>query len=570
MKIAFLCLNLVDTLRRAEAFIQNCPSDDFTIVIIREWHDRDLRPSVRYQIPFSNVSYIEDTCFDAADFDLVLPNNDKACDFLFSTVYSGQLPNLSNKVVFNRVASNFGEFDMLRSNVDSNTHFADNDYVMLKPANSSGGFSELNLCYNKRRFNEVEPYNTSDFIIQEFVDSSDIILLSFVSNGTDLVLYDVVEQEFKQSKNLNIFTSFIKSNLYLRDVYAALIEKTRRFFKFAGYTEFKGFFGIQFLQHNGKMYPIDCNLRTGPLAMELELRGILDTRMYKAMPFFFGDNQCKMYLEEPQNYQSYICYAEENGKLTTSRNFTPNHETRIAITNDKTSGTFRSDYTMYVEDARFNSSLDSGKWTFNSSVAARFEQEALLHIPDYLRVIDLCVTEISNTYDKTAYILDVGSAIGKTVDTLYSAGFINVYGTEKSIDMIDMSAHRDRIIHTAECPPSPNGQGWDCVLVNWTAHFIPMRSTFIRNIRKQLGGASKLILTDKMTATDAEISEYYNFKLGMGLSPEQIDAKSKSLEGVLIPMPFKWYEATLLELGAKNITILNKRFMFYTIQCEFE
>jgi predicted ATP-grasp superfamily ATP-dependent carboligase len=206
MKIAFLCLNLVDAFRRAEAFIKNCPDDEFTIVITREEHDKVHRPEARYIIPYPNVTYIEDKDFISTDFDLTLTNNDKACTLLFDRVYSGKLPNLSDKVKFNILAQKFGEFDMLRSNAPGDRYqFAPEDDVMLKPSNSSGGFSEIKLCYNKRKFKEVKGYGpfTDRFIIQEYVDSNDILLLSFISNGVDLVLYDVVEQEFRQS-NLHL------------------------------------------------------------------------------------------------------------------------------------------------------------------------------------------------------------------------------------------------------------------------------------------------------------------------------------------------------------------------------
>ena len=353
MKIAFLCLNLVDTLRRAEAFIKNEPHHDFTIVIVREDHDREARPPKVYSIPYPNVDYIEDAEFVSDNFDLVLPNNDKACKLLFSEVYGGQLPNLSDKVIFQRMLESFGKFDLLETSVDKQSPpFADDSLVIAKPANSSGGYSSSRLCYNKRRFFEVQHFFGDDsFLIQEYRDSNDILLLSFASNGGDLVLYDIVEQEFGQSKNLNIFTSFMKSNLYLRDGHQELIEKTREFFNFCGFGKFKGFFGVQFLRHDGKFFPIDCNLRTGPLAMEIELRNLLDTRMYKAIPFFLGSAECKEYLENPTAYEAYLCYAEENGHLTTAKPFTPNTNSRIQISSDKTSGTFRKDYTMFIERA---------------------------------------------------------------------------------------------------------------------------------------------------------------------------------------------------------------------------
>lgn len=348
MKIAFLCLNLVDAIRRAEAFIKNSQDHSFTIVLVREWHDKESRPPRAYSIPYQNVDYIEDRDFDPDVFDLVLVNNDKAFKMLIKEVYNGKLVDLSDKSVFQEKLLEFGGFDLIPTNVEGYT-FADDEIVFAKPRNSSGGYSELDICYNPRKYSEVKHLDQDKFIIQKYFDSPQILLLSFVNNGEHLVLYDVVEQEFMQSENKNVFTSYIKSDLYLREQFDGLVQKLRGFFAFCNFQAFKGFFGVQFLIYNGKFYPIDCNLRTGPLAMEIELRDLLDTRMYKSIPFFFGDQACKEYLENPSNYESYTCYAEKDGKLTTSRQFIPNFEERIQIFGNKTSGTFRSDYEMFIE-----------------------------------------------------------------------------------------------------------------------------------------------------------------------------------------------------------------------------
>ena len=350
-KIAFLVLNQKDQVRRCEAFIKNSLEHEYTIVFLKEeWEIRiGKKFELSYEIPIGNVRYIHAEEFKNEDYDLVLPNSDKVIDFLISCRYHG-LINANNKRTFQEKVNTFGKFDFLRTNLTD--QFNNDELVMMKPSISSGGYSSNPLCYNQRRFEEVKEFSEdSEFLIQEFVPSFDILLLSFACNGKDFVLYDVVEQEFRPSSAGNIFTSYIQSNLGLKDQVEVkeLISKTIEFSDFIGYKNFVGFFGVQFLVKDGKFFPIDCNLRTGPVAMELEFRNIADTRMYKAIPFFFGDQKCKSYLEAPEDYQRYRCYAEVDGKPTTDRHFTPNLNGRVSISNDKTSGTFRSDFAMYIE-----------------------------------------------------------------------------------------------------------------------------------------------------------------------------------------------------------------------------
>lgn len=352
IKIAFLVLNQRDNIRRCEAFIRNYLDAEYSIVFLKEEWEKHLNKELElsYKIPIGNVRYLQVEEFKSEEYQLVLPNTDKVMDFLLSVRYPGMI-NANDKCIFQRKVDEFGKFDRIRSNVSGDS-FVDGDSVMMKPRISSGGYSSNPLCYNKRRFDEVKEFaEDSEYLIQEYIESYDILLLSFASNGKVLSLYDIVEQEFQPSRAGNIFTSYIQSNLALREKpeVAELIAKTREFFEFIEYQNFVGFFGIQFISKDGKFIPIDCNLRTGPVAMELEFRKIADTRMYKAIPFFFGDKQCQEYLENPATYERYRCYAEANGKPITTKKFNPNFDGRVCISTAKTSGTFRRDYEMYIE-----------------------------------------------------------------------------------------------------------------------------------------------------------------------------------------------------------------------------
>ena len=349
MKVAFLILNQRDQIRRCEAYIRNNLDLEYDLVFVQEdWEkEQNLPFAPCHTIDLPNVSYIPETEYKNENYCLVLINSDKTMPFLIEHMYPGMV-NINDKVVAQSLINDFGKFDFIRSNLTD--EFDDEDWVFVKPRISSGGFSTNPLCYNKRQYKEVKHFaNDGRHLIQESVDTYDILLLSFVNNGKDLVLFEIVEQEFRPSSIGNVFTSYLQSNLALRDEYADLIATTKEFFHFIGYTNYKGFFGVQFLRKDGKLIPIDFNLRNGPVAMELEFRKLMDTRMYKAIPFFFGNENSKEYLENPRNYERYRCYAEIDGKPVTDFKFTPNYEGRVKISSGKTSGTFREDYDMYVE-----------------------------------------------------------------------------------------------------------------------------------------------------------------------------------------------------------------------------
>lgn len=52
-----------------------------------------------------------------------------------------------------------------------------------------------------------------------------------------------------------------------------------------------------------------------------------------------------------------------------------------------------------------------GQWKFDGSVAETFYEHAKKHIPDYEKVIELCVDVARRRLPSDAKILDVGSAV---------------------------------------------------------------------------------------------------------------------------------------------------------------
>ena len=201
-------------------------------------------------------------------------------------------------------------------------------------------------------------------------------------------------------------------------------------------------------------------------------------------------------------------------------------------------------------------------WTFDDSVANRFQDEALKHIPDYERVINLCQQYVSQVFSKKDIkILDVGSALGYTMGKFIEDGYTNVYGVESSESMIRGSKYPSRTILRNSFPED----WWNVVLANWTLHFIQDRKKYIQDVYNNLTDGGVFILSDKMSHIQETENLYYLFKFNNGVSREEIIKKKFALKGILVSKPLTWYLETLNEVGFEDIQVINTNLMFHTI-----
>lgn len=203
-------------------------------------------------------------------------------------------------------------------------------------------------------------------------------------------------------------------------------------------------------------------------------------------------------------------------------------------------------------------------WEFDDVVAKRFQQEAITNIPDYERVIDMCLAIANHRHDKDSTIVDVGSALGYTIEKFNNDGYSDVYGVESSQAMRAASKYSSFVKLSDTFP------NWraEFVMANWTLHFVNERKQYIQDIHNALIDGGTFVLTDKTTQTDDVKELYYNFKRSNGITDEYIYEKEQKLKGYMNLMSVEWYIDTLDEIGFKNIQIINARFGFVTFYCE--
>jgi len=202
-------------------------------------------------------------------------------------------------------------------------------------------------------------------------------------------------------------------------------------------------------------------------------------------------------------------------------------------------------------------------WQFDKSVADRFNQEAQQHIPDYDRVIDMCL-DIARTkgFSPEINVIDVGSATGNTVDKFLKAGYVYTYGVEASESMIAQSLHKDRIFLSDKFPKMP----CEFVMANWTLHFVKQRKEYIQDIYNNMTGGV-FVLSDKTYQSEITKKLYYQWKLDNGVDVLYILHKETQLAGVLDTLDVDWYIKTLKETGF-SVEVINSRFGFVTFYCE--
>ena len=206
---------------------------------------------------------------------------------------------------------------------------------------------------------------------------------------------------------------------------------------------------------------------------------------------------------------------------------------------------------------------DSGQWRFDADIAQKFDFIARREIPDYQRVIDLCIRIVQKSHQQQPKIIDVGSALGYTLEKLSNAGYHNIYGVESSAHMISKSFKKASLIHSQTFPVE---QGpFNYVLANWVLHFIAEREQYLQSIKNTLAPGGTLILTEKVSSSDCIHELYYDFKRANGVTEEEIQAKRRQLEGVLVTYPLSWYLDTLNQLGFENIEVINANTVFVTI-----
>jgi trans-aconitate methyltransferase len=200
-------------------------------------------------------------------------------------------------------------------------------------------------------------------------------------------------------------------------------------------------------------------------------------------------------------------------------------------------------------------------WTFDSTVAEDFSSHAKKHIPGYDRVIDKAVSLCCHMLDKNASIIDVGCAIGETLERLHQNGFTNLHGVDNSEAMLLKANPNIASLILSEKLPDIR---YDAVLLNWTLHFIKDKRSYLDSVYENLYDGGFLIVSDKTSNDSPYLQLYHEFKQNQGVSQQEINDKAKSLIGKMFINDQHWYNSALIGAGFRNISIIDADWCFTT------
>lgn len=212
------------------------------------------------------------------------------------------------------------------------------------------------------------------------------------------------------------------------------------------------------------------------------------------------------------------------------------------------------------------------KWEFDESVTACFDDMLRRSIPQY-DVMRRAVYALGQRYvqNKTA-IIDLGCSRGEAL-----APYMRKFGSQNRYTGIEVSepmlrASRERfagMIDNGLCVIQDMDLRKDfpldapsLVLSVFTLQFIPInyRQMIIQRTYDALLKGGAMIVVEKILGADEKIDgvlvdEYHKMKMDNGYSREEVDRKSLSLEGVLVPMPARWNEDMLRSAGFKTVDV---------------
>lgn len=215
--------------------------------------------------------------------------------------------------------------------------------------------------------------------------------------------------------------------------------------------------------------------------------------------------------------------------------------------------------------------MPTGKWEFDEEVTGCFDEMLERSIPAYADMRDL-VTRIGKNFVKPkTSIIDLGCSTGEAI-----APFIRSHGCQNDYRLYDVSEpmleETRRRYESWIKEGVVNVESFDirnglpehtdaCLILSvLTLQFTPIeyRQKIISSIYKSLEPGGALILVEKVLGDNSGldelfVGEYYKIKAENAYTQEQIAAKRKSLEGVLVPITAEWNEQMLRKAGFGSV-----------------
>ena len=212
------------------------------------------------------------------------------------------------------------------------------------------------------------------------------------------------------------------------------------------------------------------------------------------------------------------------------------------------------------------------QWTFGKDIASKFDSHIEKSIPMYKDTHWLC-TEISNFFIKeNCVVYDLGCSTGTYLKSLAShhksKKQVTFYGVDVEKQMINFAKKKNyskNIKYLYKDITKLKMKKNDFTISFFTIQFLQQkyRQTVINKIYKNLNWGGAFFFAEKVRSYDARNQDmmneiYKEWKLSNGFTYKEINAKTKSLKGVLDPFSTKGNNEMLERAGFSDISSVAK------------
>ncbi len=208
------------------------------------------------------------------------------------------------------------------------------------------------------------------------------------------------------------------------------------------------------------------------------------------------------------------------------------------------------------------------KWAFDAGVADVFDDMLARSIPQHDVMRD-AVTQVGMKFLKSeTHIVDLGCSRGNALAPFVEAnpGFdLHFFGLEMSEPMIAAARARfagktNVVIRKHDLRDGLPPFRASLILSVLTLQFVPInyRQGILSRCRESLVDGGALVLVEKVLGETSTIDRhmveiYHALKSANGYSPDQIERKKLSLEGVLVPLTARFDEELLRSAGFSKV-----------------
>lgn len=201
-----------------------------------------------------------------------------------------------------------------------------------------------------------------------------------------------------------------------------------------------------------------------------------------------------------------------------------------------------------------------GRWSFGGDVSRVFEQHIRRSLPMHEELHRL-VLRVAPLFTDDGVVYDLGCSTGALCHQLRRqlprAEIIGVDGESTMIETAQ--AHVPDVTFIHQDVRSAELKQCDLVVCLYTLQFLPVdcRPEILRKISQQLRPGGALIFAEKVVRSDRKFEQlcrslHHRFKREQGFTHSEIEAKSKAIEGVLIPVNESLYPSMLKDAGFQS------------------